>query len=531
MIGWSNSTSMQESHTSPNEVDDRRLRRDELVLLVSLAAVKFALHVASNALDTYGYFRDELYYLACTQHLDIGYVDQPPFSIFLLALNRAVLGDALVMVRLLPALAGSATVFVTGLIVRELGGRRLAILVACTSSIVSLVYLGMFSVYTMNAFDILLWTVAAYLLLRIGATGSVRLWILLGFVLGVGLLNKTGVLWLGLGLAVGLIVTPWRAWLRRPWPWVAAAIAGLVFLPYIIWNIQHDFAHLEFIRRATEGKYAGLSRSDFLLGQILLQNPTTLPVWTVGLGMLLFSRAMHQGRILGVIVLVVAGILLINGQSKAEYLCAAYGPLFAAGGVAWERWLKAPRPMALRGLLLGFIAGGIVLAPVTLPVLPVESYLRYAESLGIEPSTPEDLELAELPQFFADRFGWEEKARAVAEVYMRLSPEEQKVCRVYAANYGRCGAVDFFGRTYGLPPAIGSHNSYWIWGPADCDGQLLIVLGGDLEDCQEGFEEVEVAATVSSRYCMPYENNLNVYVCRRLKKPIQEVWPTLKHYM
>lgn len=509
----------------------RRLQKSELVLLLSLAGLKLALHVVANALDTYGYFRDELYYLACTQHLDLGYVDQPPFSILLLALNRAVLGDALVMLRLLPALAGSATVFLTGLIVRDLGGRTLAMLIACLSSVVSLIYLAMFSVYSMNAFDILLWTLMAHLLLRIGATGSVRLWILLGLLLGLGLLNKTGVLWLGLGLAVGLIATSWRRWLLGPWPWVAAAIAGLVFLPYVLWNIQHEFAHLEFIRRATEGKYAGLSRGDFLLWQVLLQNPTTLLVWTAGLGMLLFSRTMRQGRILGVIFLTVAAILLINGQSKAEYLSPAYGPLFAAGGVAWERWLGAPRLKALRALLLVLIAGGIVLAPLTVPVLPVTSYLRYAEALGIKPVTSEDLELAELPQFYADRFGWEEKARAVAEVYRRLPLEEQKVCRVFAENYGRCGAVDFFGRREGLPPAIGSHNSYWIWGPGDFDGQVLIILGGDLEDHQEGFESVELAATISCGYCLPYENNLNIYVCRRIKKPIQELWPELKHYM
>ncbi|MBE0556141.1 MAG: hypothetical protein IH628_02820, partial [Proteobacteria bacterium] len=168
---------------------------------------------------------------------------------------------------------------------------------------------------------------------------------------------------------------------------------------------------------------------------------------------------------------------------------------------------------------------------ITVPILAVPDYLAYAKALGIEPSTSEDLELSDLPQFYSDRFGWEEKAQTVAEVYGRLSPEEQEVCRVFSYNYGRCGAIDFFGRQYGLPPAIGLHNSYWIWGPGDFDGQVLIILGGDLEDLPEAFEEVELAGTVSCRHCMPYENNLNIYVCRRIKTPIKELWPQLKHYM
>ncbi len=514
-----------------HDVDEGRRRQRELILISSLAVLSLIVHLMVNILESYGYFRDELYYLACTEHLASGYVDQPPFSIFLLAIQRALVGDSLVMLRLFPAIAGAATVFLTGIIVRELGGHLFAILIADLASFASLILLAFFSIYSMNAFDVLIWTLAFYLLLRIAHADGARLWILLGLVLGIGLLNKTGVLWLGCGLAVGLVATQWRAWLKTPWPWLAGGLAILLFLPYIVWNINHDFAHLEFIRRATEGKYSGLSRMDFLVGQVLIQNPVTLPVWGVGFFMLLFSKTMRDARIIGVIILTIVVILLINGHSKAEYLAAAYAPLFAAGGVAFERWLSGRRWVWARVVLAGFLASGLVLAPLVLPILPVPQYLKYAEALGVEPSTSETLELSELPQFFADRFGWEEKAAAVSRVFHRLSPEEQKVCGIYATNYGRCGAIDFFGRPMGLPPAIGPHNSYWIWGPGDFDGQVLIILGGSLEDHQEGFEEVELAETIQCQYCMPYENNLNVFVCRRLKTPISELWPRLKHYM
>jgi hypothetical protein len=169
-------------------------------------------------------------------------------------------------------------------------------------------------------------------------------------------------------------------------------------------------------------------------------------------------------------------------------------------------------------------------APIVLPVLPVETYIRYSGFLGIKPFTAEGKQLAELHQFYADMFGWEAKAEAVAKVYSRLSQDEKKKCAIFADNYGRCGAIDFYGKDYGLPPTIGSHNNYWIWGPRDYTGELMIILGGALEDKQRLFKSVEVSEIVTCKYCMPYENNLRVYLCRNLKVPLRELWPRLKNF-
>jgi hypothetical protein len=165
-----------------------------------------------------------------------------------------------------------------------------------------------------------------------------------------------------------------------------------------------------------------------------------------------------------------------------------------------------------------------------LPILPVGTYIHYADILGIKPFTPENQTLSELPQFYADMFGWEEKARDVAQVFNALSADDRKKCAIFADNYGRCGAIDLFGKKYGLPPSIGRHNNYWIWGPREYTGELVIILGGDLEDKQQKFESVEVAGVTSCRYCMPYENNLRIYVCRKLKVPFKKFWPNLKKF-
>ncbi len=176
------------------------------------------------------------------------------------------------------------------------------------------------------------------------------------------------------------------------------------------------------------------------------------------------------------------------------------------------------------------LAGGIGLAPVVLPILPVETYIRYADALGIRPSTPEGKRLGKHPQLYADMFGWEEKAAAVAKVYYTLTAEEQRECAIFGSNYGRCGAIDFFGRAYGLPRSIGPHNSYWIWGPRDYTGAILIRLGGRLEDLQRDYESVAFAGEVTCNYCMPYEDNLPIYVCRNMRRPMKDSWAGMKHF-
>ena len=500
------------------------------LFLLSFAAVKLLIHFYTNAFAGYGIFRDELYYAACSEHLSPGYVDQPPLSIFILALNRIILGNSVFALRLLPAVVGAITVFLTGRMTRELGGGRFAQALACIASIVSLIFLGSDSIYSMNSFDVLFWAWSAYLLILLFKTGDKKHWLQLGLLLGFGLLNKISVLWLGFGILAGVALTPERRWLKTEFPYIAAFIAFALFLPYILWNASHDVAHLEFIRNASGQKYSSLTPKIFLIGQILVQNPVTLPLWISGLFVFLFSKPEHRYRSLGLLYLAAVAILLINGHSKPEYASPAYSMLFAGGAVGIERWCSHRYLRWLKPLYLVVLAGGIVLAPVTLPILPVESYIRYADALGLAPTTPEGKKLDKLPQFYADMFGWEDKAAAIAKVLHSLSAEDQQKCAIFGDNYGRSAAVDYYSRKYNLPKAIGSHNNYWLWGPRGYTGALVIILGGNLKDKVDRFESVTIADTVRTEYAMPYENNLPIYVCRNLKVPLNQIWPQLKHY-
>ena len=498
--------------------------------LAVFLAVKLLLHLL--AINQYGYFRDELYYIASTEHLDWGYVEHPPLSIVILALVRSIFGDSLPAVRLVPILAGLATVFVTVLMARRLGGGRFAQGLAALACVLSPEFLGTDRYYSMNALDLLLWSLAGFLLLRALDLGRLRDWVTLGAVLGVGLLNKVSILWFGGGLVVGLLLTSNRRVLLGRGPWTAAGIALAMFLPHVVWQVRHGWPTLEFMRNATALKMAATSPAGFLIHQILDMNPGAAPVWIGGLLFAIFARHAGAGRVFGWIYLFVLALLVVQGHSRASYLAVAYPMLLALGGVAIERLSEPARRRWLRPALSGLVVcGGAVALPMALPVLPVATFVRYQAALGMAPGTEERQEMGVLPQGYADMFGWEQMTALVAEAYGRLTPSERAHCRVFGQNYGEAGAIDVLGRKLGLPHAVSGHNSYWLWGPGDTEWDVLIIIGGDRADNAAFFDDIEIVGQTRSDWSMPYERGLDVSIARKPKMPVRKAWPLVKQYI
>ncbi len=485
-----------------------------------------------NLAGGYGFFRDEFYYIACSENLHLGYVDHPPLSIFLLALCRSIFGDSLVSIRLIPAITGAFTVFFSGRMVQKLGGGIFAQSMAAIAVITAPQYMGTNSYFSMNCLDLLIWTIAAYVIILIIKEKNNKLWLLLGLLIGLGLMNKISILWFSLGLLAGLLLTPHRRILKSKWPWLALFIALLISLPHIIWQIYNHWPTLEFIRNATGEKMAGISPIQFILAQILTMNPIASIIWLIGLFYYFFSNEGKGFRILGFIYITVFLLLIINQKSRVEYLSTAYPMLFAAGAVMVEKFLQERvwnwvKPV----LLVSLIISGIILAPIVLPVLPINSYIKYADFLGVKPSTEEKKELGKLPQHYADRFGWEKMVFSIAKVYNNLTKEEQSKCFIFTSNYGEAGAIDFLGNKYNLPKAICGHNSYWLWGPGQATGEVMIRFGGpSIQVLEKYFEEVKLAAIFKCKLCMPYENNLPIYICKGFRGSLKEYWPKLKHY-
>jgi len=509
--------------------------RSETSVLIFPVLLKVGLHLASFA--RYGYFRDELYYIACSDRLALGYVDQPPLSIALLKLVRFVLGDSLFAIRLLPALAGVAAIILAGLMARRLGGGRFAQFLAALTVALAPVFLSNAGRYfSMNAFDIFFWAMAGYLVIRIVTTNAVKLWPVFGLVIGLGLLNKYSLGFFVIGLVVGLLLTSARRHLFTTRFWVGAAIAFLVFLPHVLWEVKTGFPTLEFMRNAARFKNMPLSPAAFLWEQVGEIGVAAAPIWIFGLLYYFFHKKGKSLRFLGWMFVTILVIMMAQ-NAKAYYLSPIYPMLLASGAVFFEdlgrrgpwRWLK-PATAAL------VVVGGLIFVPIAIPVLPLPAYLEYQNFLGFKPPQEERSELGILPQHYADMFCWPEMAAKVAEIYERLSPEEQSECMIYARNYGEAGAIDFFGKKYDLPKAVCGHNNYWLWGYGGWKGKVAIIWGDsrDLQasrqDLERGFEQVELAATTDCPFSMPYENNRGIFLCRRMKVPIKEIWPRERQY-
>lgn len=497
-----------------------------LAVALSFALLKLLVHLLTNG--NYGYFRDELYFLACGEHLDWGYVDHAPLVGLAAWFARRVLGESLFALRLLPAAAGALKVLLTGLLVREFGGARSGVALACLCVLVAPIYLVADTLFSMNAFEPVFWMTCALAAALAVGRDEPRWWLLFGAAAGLGLQNKHSMLFFGFAVVVGIVATNARCSLASRWLWAGGALALVIFLPNLIWEYRHDWATLELLRNVGEsGKNVTLSPAEFLAQQVLMMHPLTFPVWAAGLWFLLFDREGRRFRLLGVAYLALLA-LMIALKGKTYYTQAVYPMLFAAGGVLFERLTRRPRTAWLRyasALLL--VAGGVAFAPLALPVLPVESLLRYQQALGFTPPKTEVGHAGALPQHFGDQFGWPETVEAVARVYHALPPAERAAAAIYAGNYGEAGAVDFYGARHGLPKAISPHQNYFLWGPRDYTGEVLILLQSDRADAEEHCGSVEEAERVGHPYAMA-EEHYTILVCRNLKRPLKEVWPALK---
>jgi hypothetical protein len=502
----------------------------ELAVIALFSAGALLLHLLTNG--HYGYFRDELYYIACAHHPAFGYVDQPPLSILLLRLSEAFLGDSLFAIRLLPAMAGAATVALTGAVARELGGRTWAIALACAASLGALFNLAVGNFFSMNAFEPLFWTACIYLLVRMVNGRSPTLWLWAGALLGLSLENKHSTVFFAAGIFIALLLTPERRHFAGKWIWLGGIVAFAIALPNVLWEAWHRWPTYELLNNiAHSNKNVALNPVQFIAQQIVLMNPATLPLWIAGLLWVFGSRDGRRYRAIGIIYLVtLAEFILLHG--KSYYLAPAYPMLFAAGGVAVERAF-AIRLTWLKPALLGAIlVAGALFAPLAAPILSPAKLVEYMRAIHLEPPRTETSHTAALPQVFADQFGWEQMVGSVAHVYHHLQPEDEKRAAIFCQNYGEAGAIDFFGPKLGLPPAISGHQNYFLWGPRDWNGEVILVLDTNVDDERELFGSVEdLGQVVSSPWAMPFERRMHIFLCRDLKISVREFWPRLKNWL
>ena len=497
--------------------------------LLGLALSFAALQLATGCIEPYGLFHDELYYWAGAKRLGLGYVDHPPLAPWVLAGVMALVGDGRLAFGLVPALCGAGTVLLTGRTAQRLGAGGFGQILAGLCVAVMPFNLVLFSFYSVNALEILFWTAATFVLVELIRTGNERLWLGVGAIAGIGLLNKHTFVLLAAGIAVGIVATPLRTQLRSRWLWLGGAVALLLALPNLIWNAQHDWPSLAFYssRPAIDLPATLLQALEL---QVLGANPATVLVWVPGVLFLLFSRRVRAYRPLAIAFLTLFVVILLSGQRRADRIAGIYPIVLAAGATFWDQWRGRGHTgvrIALTGLVLAF---GALVVPAILPIMPPQAVGEYFEALGEKPEIETSDVGQAIPLFLIGRLEWERFADEVMDAWQALPPGQQERAVVLAPHWVFASVVQYYGRDRELPPVVAPHNAYWFWreDAAGRDVVLSVAIPSDV--LSRYFAETHEVSVFRCEYCASFRPDLPIVLATGPVRPLEELLSDWRHF-
>jgi 4-amino-4-deoxy-L-arabinose transferase-like glycosyltransferase len=495
-------------------------------IVLGLAAAALLLHLVTNLVTPYGIQRDEFLYFAMGDHLRLFRMDFPPGIAVLSAASRFLLGDSLIALRLPSALAATAILVLAALIARELGGGRWAQGFAALAVLGSVFFQRAGNLFQPTVLDALWWTAACYALARLCRAGEPAgpWWIALGLAGGAGLFTKFSILFLGFGVLMALLATPWRRALLTRWPWLTLGIALALGSPSVIGQITLGWPLVGQMRELQRGQLEHVSVAGFFLTQLMF-GPAML-AGAGGVVALLFAPALRPFRLLGWTCLWVWA-LLVALHGKAYYVGATYPTLFAAGGVALDRLRGRRLGPQLRGWAVGLTAAyGLLVLPIGVPILAPPATERYIRAIGATEAMRDNQgHPLRLPQDYADMLGWPERVALLAAAYRALPPLERAQAVIIANNWGEAGAADFYGPKIGLPPVVCAQGTYWFFGPGTRPGNVAITIGENRERLLQLFDSVETAGHLVNPWTVREEQDLTVYVARHPRETLQAIWP------
>ncbi len=500
--------------------DSQNSARGDFLALGMIALCVVVLHIATNG--RYGIHRDELQVLDDARHMDWGFVAYPPVTPFIERVAQAVFGTSLIGLRMFSVLAQAAALIITGLMARELGGKRMAQVVAALAVAVSPLPLFEGTEFQYSSFDYLWCVLIAYFLIRLLKSEDARWWLGIGAMIGLGMMTKYTMGFFVAGLVGGVLLTPARKYLKSPWLWGGVALSILIFLPNLIWQARHDFVSLHFLkhihtRDVGEGRTDGFVRDQFLISSNLF----VAPLWLAGLYYFFAAADGKRYRLLSWLY-VIAFALYFFGKGRGYYLAPAYPMLFAGGSVLWERWIASMSIVWLRvvrGVTFTLLAcGGVFAAAFIIPFNPVISANNFALRNNGD---------------LREEIGWTDLVKAVADVRDSLSPEERAHMAILTGNYGETGAIDLYGPAYGLPQAISGTNVAWYRGYGDPPPQVLIVIGRSRFQVERDFQSCRLAGHYGNPYGIRNEETEyhgEIFVCGPPKTSWPEFWSDFQGY-
>ena len=485
----------------------------DTALLIYIALATVVIHIITG--NRYGFQRDELATLDDARHLAWGYPAYPPVTPFFGRISLILFGTSIVGFRFFAAVAQAVGLLLTGLMARELGGRRGAQLVAAVAAIPFALGGGALMQYV--SFDYICWVLTAYFLVRLLKSEDPRWWAAIGAGIGFGMLSKYTIGFFVLSIVAGVLLTDTRRFLRSKWLWAGVAISLVIFLPNLLWQVQHNLVSLDFLNHI-HARDIREGRTQHFLPEQLALTFLRFPLAVAGL-YFYFSRDGRRFRMLGWMYLITL-LLFTIAKGRWYYMGPAYPMLYAAGAVWGEHWLASmqrTRAMTVRWTVWTALTVDVLFTiAFWLPTAPVTSgWWKISNAVQGD---------------YREEMGWPELVQEVAKIRDTLTPEERAHLGIIGTNYGEAGAVNLYGPQYGLPRAISGINSFWQRGYGDPAPQTLIVIGLDQDEVAEDFESCRLAGHTWNRYGVKNEeteDHPDIFVCG----PPKQGWPTFwKHF-
>jgi Dolichyl-phosphate-mannose-protein mannosyltransferase len=478
-----------------------------VLLYAGAAGSVIALHLATNG--TLGFHTDELYYLDCGRHPAFGYVDFPPIVPLLARLETGLFGVTPWTLRLLPALLSGALVALCGAYVRRLGGSLRLQMIALIAGIAAPYIVGSGDVFQTVIFDVATWMVALYWFLCLLLDRKPKYWTYLGITLGIGLEVKYTIVGLIAGITIALLLTPsLRNELRTRYPWIAAAIALLIWAPNLAWQVANGFPSVVYI--GNHGGSGGGVGTNLIL--LALYFGLLLPLWVAGMISLFRSPLLRPIGIASAVPLV---LFLFVGKS---YYAASTIPVAMAQGLMALSHIDRGRLRSALSIAIvaGSVLGFVALAQLTLPITPASRL----HATGLDKSS----------EVFADSVGWDDVAGQVTTIYRALPPSERTSTVIISAYYGVPGALQVYGNPKILPDVISPQLSGWYWLPPHLTATSALLVDYQPADVAWMCDSPQLIAHLTVPYQVAgLEQGAPVTFCQ-LKAPIPKIWRQLRNF-
>jgi hypothetical protein len=489
-----------------------KISSKEWIIILGFVSLKLCIHLATNT--NYELQRDAFLYYSLGEHLDWGYVSVPPLIALISKSVTFILGNTVFALRLFPALIGGLSVIIIAKIVKELNGSILALILAALAFILSPSFLRSNTLFQPVSFNQFFWLLSGYLIIKLLNTNNPKYWIHIFIVWGIAFLNKYSIAFFIISFLIPFLYTGPRELLKSKYFFWGGFLGFIIILPNLLWQYNHNWPLVYHMSELQKHQFSNVTIQGFLTGQLLM-NLHALILWLTGLISVLFFKSEKKYRIFGYIyILTVFIIMLFSG--KSYYTLGLYPIFFAFGGYAIDKYFKT---FLKYGVLVVIILISSLMLPFSLPIYSHEKMAEISKKTAEFTNKWEDGKVHNLPQDYADMTGWKELSNIVIKHYNSLPKSVRDSCMIFAGNYGQAGAINFYGKEYGLPVPISFNDNFVFWAPDSIGNVPLIYVDHEIGDVELLYNSYRLVGQVNNIYFR--ENGLKVYYCTQPKDTLR----------